>query len=143
MKYIAFIILLIPVGLCAQEIPKDANRIIVKNVSLDKVINTLLDNGYSISQKDTTYGTVDTSPRSEKKGTSRIFHIRIKENTAYITGELNLNMSIGGSVSKQNSTYEPIVYKGWRTGAYKLNFGYLDAFAKLLGNEISYERQGF
>lgn len=89
MKKLLTIFILISYVRCySQTILRDANTILVKNVSFIEVCNALLDSGYSIEKKDADLQTVRTEVKNYPKywNATYIINIRVKDSTAYISG---------------------------------------------------------
>jgi hypothetical protein len=133
-----FLLLLAPLWAMSQEPPKGSNEIIVKGISYQDALQHLMDLGYIIDKHDAELGQITTAPKADKNGYSRIFAIRVKDSTAFITGTYNLNMTFGSSLMKQNSSYDPIQYTGWKTGANRIEFGYMDELARAMGGTVTY-----
>lgn len=112
----------------------------MKGVTFRQALNGALDKGLQIDRKDDSLFTFSTLPKADKSGVSHIFYIRIKDSIALITGTFNLNLLYGGSLFHQTTSYDPIEVKGWKTGGYMVNFGYMDAFAKSFGLPVSYAK---
>jgi hypothetical protein len=138
MRLLTLAFLLIAGSVTAQT--KGDNLIIVNGVNFRDAMISTLNAGYQIADKDESMGTFSTAAKTEKHGSSRIIHVRIKDSIAYITGDFNLNMSFGTFI-RVEPTYEPIVWKGWKTGAYRLNFVLMENLAKAFGGEIKYGTQ--
>lgn len=94
MRRLLIIILFILPAIIFSQTKKD-NLIIVKGISFDTVVNTLLDNGYFIEQKDMKDGTIITKPKpvnyansgkARYEATTMILYIRVKDSIAKIIG---------------------------------------------------------
>lgn len=88
---IFWIVLLIGVKLQAQQqndIPANANTIIVKGVTFKSVCMSLLDSGYVIDKKDNDLETVSTLPKEYPKMYNAVYivNVRVKDSIAYFTG---------------------------------------------------------
>jgi hypothetical protein len=88
MKKILVLLLVLPLISFAQQIPKDAKTIIVKNVSFLEVCNALLDHGYTIATKDNDLQTAKTEEREypDYWTAKYVVHLRVKDSTAYLSG---------------------------------------------------------
>lgn len=140
MKLLLILFALLPFIINAQNIPKDANVIIVKKVGFLEVCNALLDSGYTISKKDNELQTVSTESKLYPKlynATYKI-NIRVKDSTAYISGTVTAPPGGGLYVN------EPLFNHTNRKGVTfpKSMFGYpfllLNNFAQSFKKEISY-----
>lgn len=104
--------------------------ILVKNVSFDHVVNTLLDNGYFIERKDDTYKTLRTD-KFNVSGFKMVLNLRVKDSTCFITSKA-VDMVIVGEVDIENI--------GTKASVYKTCFNKMNEIAKLIGNEIEYRK---
>ncbi len=140
MKFLLFLLLL-PLSSAAQtsaaQIPKKANTIIVDGVTFEKAINTLLDMGYKIDKVDKDFLTAATEfkqPGNKKiKGWEIAISVRVKDNTAIITGEHR------DYTSKSESSVTEISYSPSKLLMNREFFGELDAYAKKLSGNVTYE----
>ena len=120
-----------------QVIPKDADVITVKNISYAEALTSISSANIVIDRHDDGLGTFQTVPIADSRGSTHIFYVRVKDSTAFITGTYNLNWQMGGLI-KQNTSFERIRYSGWKTGADKVHFGYMQKFAELFNKELGY-----
>lgn len=61
------------------------------------VIERLVDEGYTIRDKDEEYGTVTTDPNpAESINVSQVINFRVKDSTITVSGRFMLNVSING-----------------------------------------------
>lgn len=141
MKTILLILLcLCPWFIFAQTIPKDANIIVVKNVSFLEVCNTLLDSGYTIRKKDNELQTASTEDKEYPKlwNATYVINIRVKDSVLYISG--TITAPPGGGLFKN----EPISNQTNKKGItqQKSLFGYaflvLNNFALGFKKDVSY-----
>jgi hypothetical protein len=144
MKYLSLILMLIATQVLysqksdLKDVPKKASKIILTNElskedNLKYVIESLLDNDYTIAAKDDEYGTVKTDMRPLKGLNGSYFlTIRVKNNKIIITGKFTLNLSIdyGGVVSHPDLS--EIVNKGMKGSPNKKSFEYMFEFARQL-----------
>lgn len=134
----AFIVLLTLFSLVSnsQAIPKGANMIVVKEVGFNQVVNTLLDLGYFIDKKDSEFETVITQPRAVDNGVWSYFvQVRVKDSTAYVSGQLKVKVTPFGNGA---DTYSQIEYRGMKGSPNKEGFSKLEDIAKALKGTVSY-----
>jgi hypothetical protein len=89
MKYLVLLILLmLHQSIIAQDIPKHANTIIVKGVSFDKVVRSLIDSGYIPDKmdKDLQYIKTEYKKICVKCVPEMLLTIKVKDSVATITG---------------------------------------------------------
>lgn len=91
MKRMLLLLLLLPLLGISQEIPPNANTIIVKGITFKQACMSLLDSGYVIDKKDNDLETVSTKPRQYPKlwNAEYLINIRFKDSVAYFTGSFS------------------------------------------------------
>jgi hypothetical protein len=119
--------LLLPTLCFAQN--KGDNTIFVKGITFEKVVNTLLDSGFTVDKIDKDFKTVKTQFKEHEKYTfTYYFDIRVKDSIAIIKGKWN---SGGYVFDIQN-------IKGKSD---QVIFSKMETYAKSLKGEISYSKQ--
>lgn len=145
MKYLLSLLLLISVAY-AQDIPKNANTIIVKGVTFKDVVNRLLDSNYSIAKIDSNFQTVETAPHEVYKNSTpfmMIIKVRVKDSTAIFQGLYGNNNKEDfkeGTFSRYMAGVDNVIanYSLWKNR--KRNpFKTLNNFALSFGKQIEYK----
>lgn len=119
-----------------SQAPKGANLILVSGVGYDQVLNALLDKGYFIRKKDTELFTASTEPRRLKNGSNYVIRVRIKDSTAYLSGEVFTEY-----VHFADEKYVPAVNKGLGGNPEKETFKKVNEFAVSLRGTVDYRKQ--
>jgi hypothetical protein len=141
MKYLIVSMCLLPVYCFSQNIPKDANTIIVKGVGFLQVCNNLLDSGWVIEKKDSELQTVRTESRDYPKYWSAKYciTIRVKDSVAYIgglftlgSGEIYKGEPVSNQTNKKGITYPK--------SAFSYPFLLINQWAKSFNKEITYQK---
>lgn len=114
----------------AQAQNKGDNTILVKGVTFDQVVNTLLDQGFKIDKIDKDFKTVRTEFKepNPKYSYKVSYDIRVKDDVAIITGE----------TITSNMKFE---IKNGKSGLDKLAFESMSNFAKSLNGGMSYAKK--
>ena len=140
MKKIIILLTLLPFLANAQNIPKDANVIIVKKIGFLEVCNALLDSGYTISKKDNDLQTVSTENKEYPKFWNATYKmdIRIKDSVAYISG--TVTAPPGGGLYVNEPLFNHTNKKGvpFPKSLFGFAFQILNNFALSFNKEISY-----
>ena len=99
-----------------------------------------LDEGLHLDKKDDSLYYFSTVPATRKKGTmdTHILYVRVKSETAYVSGTWDPHMGGNSGMFTMQMTNEPIMVKGWRTGGYIPNFILMDEFVHKLGDTVLY-----
>ena len=119
-----------------SQAPKGTNLILVKAVGYDQVLTALLDKGYFIRKKDAELFTASTEPRRLKNGSAYVIRVRVKDSTAYLSGEVFTEY-----VHFADDKYVPAVNKGLGGNPEKESFKRVNEFAESLGGTIDYRKQ--
>ena len=119
-----------------SQAPKGTNLILVKAVGYDQVLTALLDKGYFIRKKDAELFTASTEPRRLKNGSTYVIRVRVKDSTAYLSGEVFTEY-----VHFADEKYVPSVNKGMGGNPEKESFKRVNEFAESLGGPIDYRKQ--
>lgn len=129
-----------PVAAFCQNAPKGANTIIVASTFNEACIK-LLDAGYFIDKKDSTLGTIVSSPKYIKKVDGNIIiQVRIKDSLAYISGLLNQNIAYNGRYGTVDfKEYSAIENKGMKNSPAKQFFNAMEDFAKSFNKRVDYK----
>lgn len=138
-----FLILLTFTGISlispGQTPPKNATGISVTGADLLSVANALLDKGFKIDKKDNELGTLKTEERGyENNMWYLVIDVRVKDSTAYITGQIKVMVSPMGNTRR---LYEPVIYRGMKNAPYKLAFAEMDSVAHALSANVNYTKQ--
>ena len=123
-----------------EEIPKKANTIIVKGVTLEEVSNMLLGKGYIIERSDKDLQTVSTTRAVSKRNKALYvgINIRIKNGAAIITGSCSNNLEIRlGSIIVSPDDY-PIANIGMKCSLFRAAFDELNDFALSFNKPVEY-----
>jgi hypothetical protein len=138
MRILLLIAFLFPLASYTQEPPKNSTGITVSNTDLMAVANALLDNGFRIDKKDTELGTLKTEERGyENNVWFLVIDVRVKDSTAYITGQIKVMVSPIGNTRR---LYEPVIYKGMKKAPYRLAFAAMDEIARSLNGHVTYSK---
>lgn len=138
MKFIIGFVLLLSTAVNAQD--KNVNVIIAKNVSFKNVVTSLLDAGFQIDKLDSTYSTVKTDFKKIclKCDADYLLNVRVKDNTAYITGKWKNTLVASVVFSGSDPVFD---IKNERGGIPKQSFEAMNNFAKSLSKDVSYLKQ--
>ena len=152
MKYIIVIIALIWAAdsfsqkTDLKHIPKKTSKIILENdLSKDDnfshVIETLLDNDFSIEDKDEEYGTIKTDlEKVDGLNASYHFIFRAKENQIIVRGEYIIHATINYGGAESKPSFSDIENRGSRGSVPKKSFTAMYEFAQLLeSDKINFE----
>lgn len=142
MKFL-LIILFAPVFCIAQN--KKDNLILVKGVSFQESVSSILDAGFIIEKIDSNFKTLSTDFKEGKdknKWMKLRFHIRVKDSTVYIKGDWYNTIFIGKRVlgtdqSIENNT-ERIIYS---SGNAKACFEEMKKFALSFNKPVEYKKE--
>lgn len=118
------------------QIPKGANTIIVKNVSLIQVSNALLDQGYAIEKIDSNLNTIKTERLTLKNGSHLTAYIRIKDSDAIMYGMGNFS---GDSFAGLHFDDMRISYGAAKNTFMTLGFDKLNSFALTFNKPVEYK----
>jgi hypothetical protein len=136
-------ILIFPLGLFAQDIPKGVTKIIVTNnlsaeENFDYAIKTLLDNDYFFEQSDKAIGYIKTQEKAIKPSGSIILNIRVEKNKITISGtnKSGLDLRVGGVTVNDNA--EPIRNAGMKGSIVKKAFEAMNEIASKFNGVKSY-----
>lgn len=127
------------------QVPKGSTRIVISNnlSGLDNyksIIKNLMSSGYFIDQKDIEIGYIKTQNLPVNKWTGTYYlNIVCQDNKVVISGMLKSSISINTSGVIVESGFEPIVWKGWNTGLYKIAFENMKILAEKIEGELGYE----
>lgn len=140
MKYFLFLLFLLPSITNGQNIPADANTIVVKNVTFTEICNALLDSGYVIDKKDSELQTVRTEARQYPKYWNATYkvNVRVKDSAAYISatftappeGGLFKDEIVTNQTNKKGATF--------KKGMWGYIFLLINDFALSFKKEVSY-----
>jgi len=141
MKKLFLLIMLSPLFVHSQDIPKNANTIIIKGVSFEQVVNNLLDSGFKIDKIDKEYHTVKTEYR--KVCTDCVpelyLDVRVKDSIATITGKWKSTANLFFPATTNENAYI-FEIKNERDKVPKRCFAIMNNFAKALNSQISYSK---
>lgn len=149
MKILTAFLLILATTTHAQELKpktfKNANRIAVRTAlpadsNYRMVLNSIIDNGYSIDNKDAELKTVRTQPKSMKYGTTYFYNIVARDSLIYISGVFNMNTNINAGMFTATSSDTQIADKGIPGSEFRKTYAAMENFAKLLGGEILYQK---
>lgn len=89
MKKLLILLLFAPIISLSQDIPKNVNTIIAKGVTFARVVNNLLDSGYTADKLDKDFQTIKTEWRTlcSECAPEICINVRVKDSTATITGQ--------------------------------------------------------
>lgn len=136
MKHVLCGLLIVFTGLFVngQGIMKNANTIVVNNISFDTVVSTLLDKGFYIEKKDKDDRTIKTEPKPIKQNSPILvsMYIRVKDSRAYISGTFTIDGMKDFGIS-------PIQNKGMNGSPLRNSFNYLNQFALSFGKPVEYK----
>jgi hypothetical protein len=142
MKFILLTALLIPTILFSQAIPNKANTIIVKNVSFDQCVNTLLDMGYKVDKIDKDYQTVKTEfkePDNKKLNATLIsINVRVTRDSVAVITSVWRNTT-GVFTDKDEDI--PVDYSPSKLLVKKDIFAVMDRYAKRLSPTVEYMKR--
>ena len=130
-----------------KDVRKKVSTIILTNDLTKKnnliyVIQSLLENGYTIYQHDKEFGTIKTDT-NQIEGINGLYflNIRVKNNEIIITGKLTINMSIDLGGVENHSSFSDILNKGMKGSADRKSFEYMFEFAQKLNfSKIEFEK---
>ncbi|MCA0933097.1 hypothetical protein LCM02_11585 [Lutimonas saemankumensis] len=124
-----------------KHIPKKTTKIILENdLSKDDnfsyVIETLLDNDFSIADKDAEYATIETD-LEEVNGLNASYHfiIRTKANQIIIRGKYIIHATIDYGGAESKPSFSNIENRGMRGSVSKKSFAAMYEFAQLLESD--------
>lgn len=131
---------------------KNDNTIIIKNISFSFIMNSLLDQGYTIDKYDTLFHTIKTAlkdgRREDGKPTNlfKIFlDIRVKDSLVIIKGQgvaaVTLQLFKNSTGYSETSNYYPIQNKGMKNSELRSSWVMMDNFAKSFKTDIVYSKQ--
>jgi hypothetical protein len=138
-----FFLLLFSFNLSAQtnikHVPKKVTKIILttdqnQESNFDYMMNTLLDNGYTIEKRDSEYGTIKTDPQplSGQNNCNYFFNIRVKDNQIIISGQYIFNAAISYGVVTSTPSWDNIINIGMNGSVNKITFIHMYEFAQSL-----------
>jgi hypothetical protein len=130
-----------------KDVPKKASKIILTNDLTKKnnliyVIQSLLENGYTIYQYDKEFGTIKTDT-NQIEGINGLYflNIRVKNNKIIITGKMTINISIDLGSVESHSSFSDILNKGKKGSADRKSFEHMFEFAQKLNfSKIEFEK---
>jgi|GEM_PF-2499228 len=141
MKNILLIFLfLLPFTLMAQKDAlgphKNDNVIVVTTdtvdkTALEKAISALIDQGFTIKEKNIEKGTIITNPYDYKKG-NLIINVQVASNEIKIYGEYGTNLAVVSGANKPKQITMKVNYEGVKGGSAKEAWSVMDAFANQL-----------
>ena len=142
MKFFLILISLFgSLSIFAQDIPKNANVIIVKGTTFDKVVNSLLDSSFVIDKMDKEYQTLKTEYKKLRKGfvPEIMLNVRIKDSTATITGKWRSDLNIFG-LNSQKEQESAMIFeiKNEKSKVPSESFKAMNKFALSLKGQIQY-----
>ena len=119
--------------------PKGTNLLIIPHVSFQKCVREAIDEGMQIDKKDDSLCYFYTVPSKRAKSwtDTHVLYVRVKGDSVFISGTRDPHMGTGG-MFRIDSTPEPIMVKGWRTGGYIPNFIFMDEYAHKLSDTVYY-----
>lgn len=146
MNKLLYCLLFTPIFSFSQDIPKLANTIIVKGVSFDKVVNTLLDSGYKADKIDKDFQTVKTEWRAlcPTCAPEICINVRVKDSMATVTGQWRSSAGILLFAKRSQSQNEhALVFpvQNEKSKVPRKAFEVMDIYAKALNGEITYLKQ--
>lgn len=140
-KLLLLFVLIGSIQAIAQEIPKKAYKIIIKNtLTADENFNlvgrTLADNDFTIESKDKEFGMIKTGIKPNGRFSQTFFYtFAIKQNEIAISGQWSVNASMNfGGATAENSFWK-IEYTN---GEFKRVFNSMNTFALKLGSDLKY-----
>jgi hypothetical protein len=137
-----FVCLLIHLSAYSQDIPKNADIIIVHSVTFDKVVNSLLDSGYIIEKMDKDFQTLKTEYRKLCKDCipEIIFNVRVKDSIATITGKWRSTGNFIGGLSSNKDADNALIFdiKNEKTKVPRMAFQAMKTFALSLNGNVMY-----
>lgn len=126
----------------SQDIPKNANVIVVKGVTFEKVVNSLLDSGFVIEKIDKEYQTLKTEYKKLCKDCipEIQFYVRVKDSVLTITGKWRSDLNIFGGFDTNKSKDEALIFeiKNEKNKVPRESFKAMNKFAISLKGEIQY-----
>lgn len=109
------------------------NNNLGKSENLKYLIESLLDYGYSIEQKDEEYGTVNTDIRPLKGlNVSYFLTARAKDNQIILTGKFIINLSVRIGQVETKPSFSDITNKGMKGSANNKSFATMYEYASRL-----------
>ncbi len=139
MKQLLFALLILPIGLNAQEPAKGTTKIIVKNVTYNDAVQALIASGYMIDKSDKDLQLITTQAMETKRMpcTYKLQIVIQKDSSAIITGVFKINTKFMGV----EDDFKPITRRGANRSAYGESFYLMDVYAKSLhGISIEYKQ---
>jgi len=142
-QLLIFISILLQLSTYSQNIPKNADIIIVKGVIFDKVVNLLLDSGFAVEKMDKDFHTVETEYRKLCKDCipEISFNIRVKDSIVTITGKWRSTGNILATAESKKDLENAFVFdiKNEKAKVPRMAFDAMKKFARSLNGEISFQ----
>jgi len=149
MKLILFFLLATSRICEAQEAPKRATTIIIKDCTFRQAMNQLLDQGYSIEKYDSVFKTIRTDLKDGEKEDGNVTALykifldcRIKDSNLIVTGHLLPAVTMGAFKSNlnynSNGSVIAVENKGMKGSELKMSWIMMNKFALSFKNSIEY-----
>lgn len=144
-KLLLAILIALSTTVYCQVVPNGSSRIVLENrlsrsENYKFIIQTLMSSGYFIDQKDIEIGYIKTQNLPVNKWTGTYYlNIVCQENKVIISGMVKSSTSINVSGLIIESGFEPITWKGWNTGLYKIAFENMKVLAEKVEGDLGYE----
>jgi len=150
MKTIITLLVLLPVVLFAQDIPKKTSKIIIHNNlnaedNFKLVGRTVLQNDYQIEKKDKDFGTIQTERQSYSKpfrlSYSWYFDFVISDNKIVLTGKMTSDeLDVNSNTFASSDNWEKIQKRGMKKSLYWNTFQKMKEFSELFeSKKIEYK----
>lgn len=141
------LLILIAIGVAAQEPPNKASKIIVMtrdsaNTLINKISISLFDHGFTIEQKDEQIKVITTKAKpSRTYGTMSMIRVKIVDTAIIFTSGISLNSDrdIFGTKEAVKSFHD-VEYRGSKKSAMREAWNELVSIAKLFGEKIVYSK---
>lgn len=117
---------------------KHDNVIVANYLTYKEAMLKCLDMGYNIAVKDDDLQYFSTTPRADKHHNEVVYHVRIKDSIAVITGDLNQNMGMALGMWTAKVPITQIEFRGEEGSPMKQSWYSMNDFAKSFGKQISY-----
>lgn len=136
-------ILIFPLGLFAQDIPKGVTKIIITNnlsaeENFDYAIKTLLDNDYFFEQSDKAIGYIKTQEKGIKPSGYITLNVRTIENQIQISGNTKLGAEVNLGLATILDKNEPIRNAGMKGSVLRKSFEAMNEIATKFEGSKSY-----
>jgi hypothetical protein len=132
------VVVLLPTITFPQQ--KHDNAVVVSHLTFKESMLICMNAGYTIATKDDSLQFFSTTSRADKHYHEIVYHVRIKDSVAIITGDVNLNLTLTLGEVSAKTPIQQIEFIGMKGSANKQSWNSMDDFAKLFGKPISYAK---